>query len=393
MKTRVNLLSGDLSSGALLAALVGLFFVLMILNNTLLRGVRVDLTENNLYTLSDGTRNLLAKIEEPINLYLFFSEKETKNLPRIRNYHSRVKEVLEEYRLLSDGKLNIRYINPEAFSEEEDRATQLGLQAATVKSGDKIYFGLAGTNALDTTEIIPFLQTDRESFLEYDLGKLIYSLIHVKKPVLGLMTDLPMYPTRLDNATGRMNPAWLITEQLEQVFDVRLVFTDTDTVDLDVDVLMVVHPKNLPQKTLYAIDQFVMRGGKGLFFVDPYAETDYVSQPADAPLQDPKAKGSDLNQLFQAWGFKVDDDTVIVDTARAMPVTIQPGQPPVPYPAVVSAVNQDFNQQDVVMDALESVNFYLASHIRMEDGAEAELTPLVQTSKTSDAGLHPAAFA
>ena len=375
--------SRNLSSGALIAAVVALFFVLMILNNTLLRGVRMDLTANNLYTLSDGTRSILEQIEEPINLYLFFSEKETKNLPQLRNYYNRVKEVLEEYRVIAGGKLKVRYVNPEAFSEEEDRATQLGLQAATVKGGDKVYFGIAGTNALDTTEVIPFLQSQREAFLEYDLGKLIYSLIHVKKPVLGLMTDLPMYPTQVDPSTGRMNKPWIITEQLEQLFDVQLIFTDSDAVPEEVDMLMVVHPKNLPEKTLYAIDQFIIRGGKGLFFVDPHADADRVPQAADTPLQDAKAKASDLNRLFRAWGFNVDGDSIIVDNARALPVTIQPGQPPIPHPAVLSMRTQDFNHEDVVMNTLESINFYLASYVRLESGAEVELTPLVNTSKQS----------
>ncbi len=370
----------DLSRGTLLATLTVLFLALTILNNALLRGVRLDLTANNLYTLSEGTRNILEQIQEPINLYLFFSEKETKNLPLLRNYHNRVKEMLEEYRLLSGGKLNVRYVNPEAFSEEEDRATQLGLQAATVKGRDKIYFGLAGTNALDTTEVIPFLQSNREAFLEYDLGKLIYSLVHVKKPVLGLMTDLPMYPTQLDPATGRMNRSWIITEQLEQLFDVQLTFTDTDEIAEEVDVLMVVHPKGLPEKTMYAIDQFIMRGGRGLFFIDPHADADQVPQPADTPLQDPKARGSSLNRLFRAWGFSVDDDTILVDNARALPVTIQAGQPPVPHPAVLSMRSRDFNNDDVVMDTLESVNFYLVSHVRTEVDAEIEMTPLVRTS-------------
>ncbi len=375
-----KLLKINFPPSALLTALVVLFFALMILNNALLRGMRLDLTANNLYTLSEGTRNILEQIQEPINLYLFFSERETKDLPGLRNYYNRVREVLEEYSLIAGGKLNVHYVNPEAFSEEEDRATQLGLQAATIKGGEKVYFGIAGTNALDTIEVIPFIQTSRETFLEYDLGKLIYSLAHVKKPVLGLMSDLPMYPTQLDPATGRMNEPWIITEQLEQLFDVELVFTDTAAIAEDVDVLMVVHPKNLPEKTMYAIDQFVMRGGKGLFFVDPYADVDQVPQPADTPLQDPKAQSSNLNRLFRAWGFTVDENSIIGDIERAMPVTIQSGQPPVPHPAVLNSRTSDFNQEDVVMSALESVNFYLASHVRLEQNADVELTPLVQTS-------------
>ncbi len=373
----------NLSRGALIAAFAVLFLALMILNNELLRGVRLDLTSNRLYTLSEGTRNILEQIEEPVNLYLFFSEKETKNLPHLRNYYARVKDVLEEYSLIADGNLRLHYVNPEAFSEEEDRATQLGLQAVPVRSGDKIYFGVAGTNALDATEVIPFLQTDREAFLEYDLGKLIYGLVRVNKPVLGLMSTLPMDPSpsqaaALGAQAGAGKP-WLMTEQLKQVFDVRTVETDAALVPREVEVLMVVHPKDLPEKTVYAIDQFIMRGGKGLFFVDPHADAEQSPVP-NAPLQDPKDKSSGLNRLFRAWGFSVDEDAIIGDAARGLSVSYGAGSRPEAHPAVPSLRAEDFNREDVVTNALNSLNFYMASYVRAEDD-DTELTPLVQTSE------------
>ena len=373
----------NLSRGGLIAALAVLFFALMILNNELLRGMRIDLTANKLYTLSEGTRSILGQIQEPINLYLFFSEKETESLPQTRSYYERVREVLEEYRLLAGGKLKVHYVNPEAFSQEEDRATQLGLQAASAGGAEKIYFGLAGTNALDTTEVIPFLQPGRENFLEYDLGKLIYNLIHVKKPVLGLMTDLPMYPTRINPATGRMNEPWVITQELEQLFDVELVFTDAEEIAEEIDVLMVVHPKDLSDKTMYAIDQFVMRGGKGLFFVDPMAEADVSPQLADEPARDIKDRSSSLNRLFRTWGFSVDEDTIIADPARALQVSFQGegGGRTVNHPSALRMREKDFNREDVVMNALETIHLYLASHVQVEKEAEVEMTPLIHTTK------------
>ncbi len=373
----------NLSKGGLIAASAVLFLALMILNNELLRGVRLDLTSNRLYTLSEGTRNILEQIEEPINLYLFFSEKETKDLPQLRNYYARVKEVLEEYSLIADGNLQLHYVNPEAFSEEEDRATQLGLQAVPVRSGDKVYFGVAGTNTLDTTEVIPFLQTDREAFLEYDLGKLIYGLIHVKKPVLGLMSTLPMDPASGRGAPPGVNPGqpWLMTAQLKQVFDVRSVETDAATIPREIEVLMVVHPKDLPEKTVYAIDQFIMRGGKGLFFIDPHADAEQVSPVPNVALQNPKDKSSNLNRLFRAWGFSVDADAIIGDAARGLTVSFEGEGRSEAHPAVPSLRAPDFNREDVVTDALESLNFYLASYVRAEEGADTELTPLVWTSK------------
>ena len=376
-------ISTNFSRGSTIAVLAALFLALVILNDTLLRGIRVDLTANKLYTLSEGTGNILGQIQEPINLYLFFSEKETKAYPKLRNYYNRVKEVLEEYRLLAGDGLKLHYVDPEPFSEEEDRATQLGLQAATIKGGGKIYFGLAGTNALDAVEIIPFMQSERESFLEYDLNKLIYGLIRVKKPKLGLMTDLPMYATKRNPQTGKMNDPWAITQELEQVFDVKLVFTDSETIDPKIDVLMVVHPKDLSENTRYAIDQFIMRGGRGLFFVDPYSEADQIFQPDGAPTRDFGARSSSLNSLFNAWGFSVPKLSVVADLARALSVNFTDRQIAVSHPAALNMRPADFDRKDVVMDGLEEINLYLASYIEVAEGSELDVTELIKTSRQS----------
>ena len=371
----------NLSKGGLIAVFAALFLALMILNNELLRGIRLDLTSNKLYTLSEGTRNILGQIQEPINIYLFFSEKETRDLPQIRNYHTRVKEVLEEYSLIAGGKLKLHHVNPEAFSEEEDRATQMGLQAVSTRVGDKIYFGIAGTNTLDTVEVIPFLQTSREAFLEYDLGKLIYNLVNVKKPVLGLMSKLPMdTPKGLSAKLPGISEPWFIADQLRQVFDVHRVQPDVAVVPHEIEVLMVVHPKELPEKTVYAIDQFVMRGGKGLFFVDPQAEADRAVDP-NTLLMEPKSKGSDLNRLFSVWGFSVDADSIIGDAARGLTVSYGKEEAAQAHPAVLGLRKEDFNREDVVTDALETLNFYTASYIQAEEDAATKLTPLVWTTR------------
>ena len=257
----------------------------------------------------------------------------------------------------------------------------MGLQAASAQGGGQIYFGLAGTNALDATEVIPFLQADREAFLEYDLNKLVYGLIRLKKPKLGLMTDLPMYATRSNPKTGKMNDPWVITQELEQVFDVELVFSDTETIAPDIDVLMVVHPKELPEKTLYAIDQFILGGGKGMFFVDPYSEADQIFQPGGAPVADLNARKSSLNRLFNAWGFNVPDSSIITDLARSLTVNFQDRQTSIAHPAALNMRRQDFNQEDVVMDALEEINFYLASDVEIAENSGLEVTALVETSK------------
>ena len=376
----------QLSRGAMLAVLVGLFLVAIGLNKTF-SNFRIDLTENRLYTLSDGMLNLLGSLDEPINLYLFFSEKSTRDQSSLRNYYQRVLDVLEEYRLHTDGKLIIHTIDPEPFSEEEDRAAQFGIQAVRRPDGNSIYFGIAGTNAFGEVEKIPFLQPAREVLLEYELGQLFYSLSRTDKVVVGLMTTLDMMQVRMNPATRQMNKPWVITEQLEQLFDVRLVLTDAEEIDPEIDVLIAVHPKNLTEQTEYAIDQFIMNGGKGFFFVDPYADSEFLPQDPNEPMQDPLAKSSNLNKLFKAWGFEVDERSVIGDRKNALPVALSTGQQ-MRHLAMVGVPGAELNQDDVVMKDLKAINFAMASHIRLTGSDDSvTLEPLIQTSEQS--GLIP----
>ena len=364
--------------------LVILFLAVIIINNLSLRNIRLDLTENKLYTLSQGTYNILENIKEPITLHLFFSQKVSQDLQAIRNYHTRVKEMLEEYQRHAKGRLIVKYTDPEPFSEEEDRAAELGIQAVKVKGEETLYFGLAGTNTVDNVETIPFFQQNKEVFLEYDLDKLIYSLSQLKKPVLGLMTTLNMYPTQLNPQTGKMNDAWAITNQIEQLFDVRLVHSDEEIISDDIDLLMIVHPRNLAEKTLYAIDQFIMRGGKGLFFVDPFSEAQYLPTPANKPLEDAKVRGSSLNKLFNKWGFKVEEDYILGDAVNALQVNLTTGGK-TRHVAMLGIRSEFFNREDAVTQGLQSVNMAMASYIELTNKGNADLTlePLIESSDKS----------
>lgn len=368
--------------------LIVLFLGLVIINNTLFHNVRIDLTENNLYTLSPGTLQLVGKIKQPIDLYLFFSEEAATDYPQIKSYHSRVKEMLEEYQLYSNKKIRLHIINPEPFSEEEDRATQLGIQAVQVKGGT-LYFGIAVANSIDDIEVIPFLQMEKEVLLEYDLSQLIYSVMRLKKPVLGLMTTLNMYPTQINQQTGAVNDPWVITDELEKLFEVRLVHTDTVEIEDDIDVLMLVHPKDtqtrkpeLPDATLYAIDQFVMRKGKGIFFVDPFSNVEFLPMPAGQPLQDANAKSSSLNPLFKKWGFEVDARNIIGDDKLALHTRNQHGQN-MRNLSVISATKDYLDSKDPVLASLQSINFAMASYIKTLPNKDpsVEIIPMVETSE------------
>src|SRR5580700_3614257 len=248
-------------SGGTLLALALLFIGLTVLFNYALRGWRLDLTQNRLYTTAAGTDRILANIKEPINLYFFFSEKAANQLPQLKTYGTRVREFLEELAGRSNGKLRLHVIDPQPFSEEEDRAAELGVRGAPFgATGGQFYFGLAGTNSTDGHAAIEFFDPNKEQFLEYDVVKLIYQLANPKKPVLAWLSSLPM-DASYDPQGGGMRPAWVVYSEAKQLFDVRPLSPTAAKIDPDTNVLVLVHPKNLAPATEFAIDQYALRGG------------------------------------------------------------------------------------------------------------------------------------
>ena len=276
------------------------FIVAISISNEVFRGWRIDLTENNLYTLSDGTRNMLAGIEEPLNLYFYFSDQASESMPSLRSYAERVREMLEEFESEADDMIRLSVIDPLPFSEEEDRAAQFGLQGLQLgATPDPVYMGLAGTDSLDNEEIIPFFQPDKEAFLEYDIAKLVSTLASPDRNVIGLVSGIQMTGS-FDPQSQRMRPPWMVYQQAEQLFEVRNLGTTFSEIPADVSLLWIVQPKELSNETLYAIDQFVMGGGKALIFVDPVADIDPISPEGMPQGMPPMGQGSDLPQLFEA---------------------------------------------------------------------------------------------
>jgi ABC-type uncharacterized transport system involved in gliding motility auxiliary subunit len=352
-------------------------------SNVLLRGLRLDLTENRIYTLAPGTRAVLRGIAEPINLYLFFSDQSTKNLPALRAYEKRVQETLERFVAEApDGKLVLHVLDPVPFSEEEDRAEQYGLQAANIgQSGEAVYFGLAGSNSIGKNDTIPFFQPDpaKEPFLEYDLARLVYNLAKTNKPVVGLLTNAPINGS-FDPTTQQPGKPWVIAEQARQLFDVRALQSSLVHIDDDVDVLWVVHPANLDEPTLYAIDQFIMRGGRALIFVDPLAE-------ALQGGQDPSGLGaappsSNLERLFTTWGVEFDTKDIVADNRYAL--SIRGNVRPVRHLGLLGLDMEAANQQDVISAGLGSVNLGIAGHFKLADGATIKMTPLLSSSDEAE---------
>jgi ABC-type uncharacterized transport system involved in gliding motility auxiliary subunit len=369
-----------------LIALAVLFLGLVMLSNVGLRGMRVDLTQNKLYTLSPGTQQVLGDLKEPVNLYFYFSRQAAaKQAPLVMPYANRVREFLEELAARAGGKINLRIVDPQPFSDDEDRAAEFGLQSLQAGGvGDALYFGLAGTNSTDGRSVIASFQADREEFLEYDVAKLINELGTPKKPVIGLVNSLGLQG-RFNQMTGQMGEPWPILIQLQELFTIRSLTADVDHIDKDVDVLMLVHPKALAPKTLYAIDQFVMRGGKILLFVDPNAGADTSGEDPSNPLAAAMANhSSDLEPLLAAWGVDYDPTQVIGDLERGLEVRTSVQSPPVRHIGILGLSHGDMNQKDVVSASLDKINLATAGAIAAHPGAKTRFEPLLLSSTRAE---------
>jgi ABC-type uncharacterized transport system involved in gliding motility auxiliary subunit len=370
-------------SAGILALLVVLFVTLIILSSEFLKGMRLDLTENGLYTLSDGTRNILANMDEPVTLYLYFSEDVSRDLPQFRSYARWAGEMLEEFVDHSGGKLTLKRVNPEPFSPQEDEAAAYGLQAVPVgAAGDTLYFGLVGTNSLDGLQMMPFLQPDKEKFLEYDLAKMVSALSHPEHRKVGLLSGLDMAPG-FDPATQQVREAWVIHQQLSQLFDLQDIRPESGELPAGLELLVMVHPKNLGDEMLYQIDQFVLRGGRLLVFMDPLAEADMGGDPND-PMARMNAGGSStLGSLLEAWGVGFDADKFVGDLAYALQVSIAQGQPPVRHLGILSVGADGMNGTDVATADLQAVNFSSAGWLVPLENAGSGFEPLIETSENA----------
>ena len=364
-------------------ALLALGFVALVaLSSVALRGARLDLTQKQLYTLSEGTRNVLGRVDEPVRLKLYYSEHATRDLQQFRVFATRVRELLEEIAARSGGKVTLEVIDPEPFSEAEDQAAAYGLQAVPLGStGEKLYFGLVGINSTDGETVMPFIQPDKEAFLEYDVAKLVSTLSVDALPVVGLVSGLPTGPST--DPTGRTTPGWVVDRQVSELFELRRFQGNPTSIADDVDLLWLVHPRNLPEETLYAIDQFVLRGGRLLVFVDPDSEADQSAVDPLDPLSLAIPRSSDLPALFAAWGIQYDATRVVLDDKHALQVQPDPNGPPVRHLAVLGLGKDALNQDDVVSAELETLNFSSVGALGVAEGSSLAMEALVQSSGAS----------
>ncbi|MDO9708615.1 GldG family protein [Paracraurococcus lichenis] len=356
------------------------------LADRLLPRARLDLTAQHLYTLSDGTRQALAGLKDPITLRLFYSRRLGAAVPVYGAYADRIREMLGEYVSLSGGKVKLEVYDPEPFSELEDRAMALGLQGVPVdQSGEQVYFGLAGSNLVDDERSIGFFQPDRERFLEYDLTRLVYELSNPQRPVLGVMSPLPLNgdPRAMMMRNPALGQPAVVMTQLRQFFTVKDIPLDAQVIEPDVQVLVVAHPQGLGEAAQYAIDQFVMRGGKLFVLVDPHSESQ-ASRPGPTG-QPPANTASSLDRLLNAWGVEAPSEKVVLDLRGAWRVRANPGDrvQAVDYVAWYNLQGDSLNRDEVSLAQLDQVTVASAGELRKKDGATIDFVPLLTTSPES----------
>ncbi|CAN5270244.1 GldG family protein [soil metagenome] len=377
-----------MGASGLLIALV-LLLSINTLSSTLFRGKQIDLTESKLYTLSQGSRNVVKGMEEPIKLRFYFSDKLTNNIPTLKSYGERVKELLQEYAKASNGKISLETIDPEPFSEAEEKAVSAGIQGIPIsRGGENIYFGVEGSNSTDTVQNIPFFDPQKEEFLEYDISSLIYNLNHPEKRKIAILTTLPMEGSQDQMAQMRgqkTDEPWVILQTLRKQYDVQMLPPSSTEIP-KVDLLLVIHPKDLPAPASYAIDQYALGGGKVMVFVDPHAEADPGKQDPNNQFQAMmQPKGSDMPELLKAWGLELEKGKVVGDRTRAQQVNAGSRTKPevVDYVVYMSLLADDMNKEDIATSQLQAINLGTAGALKKVDGAKTEITPLLQSTEDS----------
>lgn len=374
-------------TGLILAIILFIAFIIVVNGN--FKSARVDLTEDKLYTLSEGSLNILSSLQQPITLRFYYSEQVAQALPSLKAYAQRVQELLMEYQRASDGMIQVKIIDPKPFSDHEQRAKQYGLQSIPIEGEtDPLFFGVAGTNILDGLERIRFFQPEMEDVLEYDLTRMIYQLSDVERKNVAVMSSLPIDGEGYDPLKGQLDAEggakpWAMMGKLREMFNVSVLPEDIRRIPSSVDLLMVVHPKDLPEQTLYAIDQYVLRGGKLITFVDPFAEVDVPEKDPENPMAAMVAnRSSNMQELLSNWGVERHASDVVADrkTARQVDFGARSNNQPIEYVLWNALSEENMNQEQRITSKLRKINVATAGHFITLDDATTEITPLLSSS-------------
>ncbi len=346
---------------------------------------RVDLTEENLYTLSDGTRNVLKQIERTVTLKLFFSSSEPAVPMPLKSYADQVTDLLHEYRKAAGNKIKIEHYDPRPDSDAEEWAQKYGIQGQQLGlMGPMIYFGLIVV-AGDAEQQVPSLDPRTQQMLEYNLTRTIYRVTHPRKPAIGVMSSLPVLgqpqQPMMPGQPPEPSQPWTSFADLRHDYDLREVDVDVESISDEISALVLVHPKQLSPKTLFAIDQFVLKGGRLMAFVDPLCLADLERQPQTSPYQRPSA-ASDLPELFRAWGVGYNAAEVVADMSAATRVRAADNR--VEDSLVwLSLGRAHINRDDILTTQLENVLLPFAGSFSDLTGNDVTFTPLLSASTES----------
>jgi len=323
-------------------AIIGVLLVLTITFSAIIvcqkvaPSLKIDITDQNIFTLSDGTKNILGRLNQPIKVKLFYAEtatlKASDQIKFFNNYYVFVKELLEEYQAESNGMIDLEIIDPRPFSDEEAQALRYGLQRFPITEEENFFFGLAIQTPFGVEKTIPFFSPDRQNFVEYDISYLIDTAITRQKQKVGVLSSLDVMGDDISGYMAQMmqmqgqtpKKSWAIISQLKQKYDVSEVPADSTEIK-GIDILLIVHPKDLSEQTLFAIDQFVLSGGRTIVCVDPYCVSDKPTRQ-EMQMGTVPDSSSDLNILLRQWGLEVPENTFAGDRALALKAAMMQGQ-------------------------------------------------------------------
>lgn len=342
---------------------------------------RFDLTSDRLFTLSEGTRNILKKLDTPVQIRFYCTQNSSTMPVFLKTYAQRVEDLLEEYRKAGNGNIEIKKLDPQPDSDAEDSANLDGVEGQPV-NGEKVYLGLA-INCLDQKVAIPFLAPDQERQIEYDISRAISQVTTTQKPVIGVMSGLPVFgafdPMAMQQGRPNRQDPWVFIGELKRDYTVKQVEMTADKIDDDIKVLVVVYPKGISDKTQFAIDQFVLRGGKLVAFLDPLSLVDSRAA-ASNPMQRNMDSGATMDKLLKAWGIEMDKGKVVADLNYA--ARINRGGKPEVAPAVLALTQEAMDTNDVVTSQIDNMVMPFPGGFTGTPAEGLKKTVLIQTTKS-----------
>lgn len=355
--------------------------------------LRTDLTEDKIYTLSEGTRNILAKLDGPVTLKLFFTDR-SPNIPMpFKIFARQTADLLKEYQLASGGKIVLETYNPQPDSDAEEWAQRYGLTGQNLNligAGDTtLYLGLVAVKG-EAYASLPFIDPRTEELMEYNITRLISRVTNPRKPVIGIMSSLPVmgiqtFPYAMPGQPPPRNqPPWVAFQNLAEDYDIRRIQANAEKIEPGIDLLVVVHPKGISERTQFAIDQFVLGGGRLLAFIDPLCLADASSQSQNGMMVDMNmAKpSSDLGKLTSAWGLTYESDQIVADLEAS--TRVRRGEDLVDdSPVFLSLKESNIDGRDLITTKLEALVLPCAGAFTGNGAQTAGLGSLLVSSAQS----------